>query len=446
MVVLDILRDVNGLYWNCKIRMGFSTCNYFNYVWISWIKWEDIMKQCRSCGSKLSTPFLNLGNSPISNSYLTENETHNPEIYYPLEVYYCKVCHLVQIDQFEKPENIFNSKYPYFSSYSSTWLEHCKKYAKEIVEDLRLDHDSLVVEIGSNDGYLLQYFIEIGIAVQGIDPSEETAKVAIKRGIPTEIAFFDTNFSKQADLIIANNVIAHTPNPNEFVKALKQSLKPNGTVTVEFPTVLELIDNNQFDTIYQEHYSYFSLHSIKNLFERHGLGIYHVVEIPTHGGSLRIYACHMDEDEKDVIKDISVVDTLNKEKKFGITDPRMYFRFASKVEKMKRDLLDLLISLKKINRIVVGYGAPAKGNTLLNYCGIRSDLLEYTVDVNPHKQGLFLPGTHIPIKHPNQIKIDQPDYILVLPWNIKEEIIEQLSYIKSWGGKFIILIPRVEII
>jgi SAM-dependent methyltransferase len=401
------------------------------------------MKSCRLCGSDLSTPFLNLGNSPVSNSYLTEEEIHNPEIYYPLEVYYCKECHLVQIDQFEKPENIFNSKYAYFSSYSSTWLEHCKKYAKEISEEVGLNSKSLVLEVGSNDGYLLQYFKELGIPVQGMDPSVEASLVAIKKGIPTEIEFFDTRVSVSADLIIANNVIAHTPDPNEFVKALKQSLKQNGTITVEFPTILELIKNNQFDTIYQEHYSYFSLHSIKNLFEKHGLKVFHVVELLTHGGSLRIYACHND---RDILTDISISDLLDKEEKFGITDPRMYFRFGSGVEKIKKDTLELLITLKNVKRVVVGCGAPAKGNTLLNYCGIRTDLLKYTVDVNPHKQGLFLPGTHIPIRHPDQIEIDQPDYVLVLPWNIKEEIINQLSYIRKWKGKFVILIPKVEIL
>jgi len=399
------------------------------------------MKCCRSCGYELSTPFLNLGNSPISNNYLTEGETHLPEIYYPLEVYYCPKCQLVQIDQFEKPENIFNSKYTYFSSYSSSWLKHCKQYVNEIAKEIELNSKSLVIEIGSNDGYLLQYFKEIDIPVLGIDPSEETAKVAIKKGIPTEIIFFNTNFSKQANLIIVNNVIAHTPDPNEFVKALKKCLKPSGVITVEFPSILELIKNNQFDTIYQEHYSYFSLHSIKNLFERHGLKIFDVKELPTHGGSLRIYACH---DNEKILEDINIIDILSKEKAFGILDPRMYFKFGYKAENIKRDLLDLLISLKKINRVVVGYGAPAKGNTLLNYCGIRSDLLKYTVDINPHKQGLFLPGTHIPIKCPNQIMIDQPDYVLVLPWNIQIEIVNQLSYIKSWGGKFIIPIPEVK--
>jgi SAM-dependent methyltransferase len=350
---------------------------------------------------------------------------------------------LVKIDQFEKPENIFNSKYAYFSSYSSSWLEHCKKYAKEIAMEMGLNSESLVLEVGSNDGYLLQYFKEMGIPVLGIDPSAETARVAIEKGIPTEIAFFNTDFSKRANLIIANNVIAHTPDPNGFVKALKKTLVPNGIITVEFPSVMELIKNNLFDTIYQEHYSYFSLHSIKNLFEKHGLKIFHIGEIPTHGGSFRIYARHANEN---TLLDISVVDILSKEKSFGILDPRMYFQFGSKVENIKGDLLDLLISLKKINRTVVGYGAPAKGNTLLNYCGIRSDLLKYTVDINPHKQGLFLPGTHIPIKHPDQIRIDQPDYVLVLPWNIQTEIVEQMSYIKSWGGKFIILLPTVKII
>lgn len=399
--------------------------------------------KCRSCGHGLPAPFLNLGNSPISNNYLSERETHLPEIYYPLEVYYCEQCHLVQINQFEKPENIFNSKYAYFSSYSSSWLEHCKKYAEEIVIEMGLNSKSLVLEIGSNDGYLLQYFKEMGIPVFGIDPSKETAKIAIEKGIPTEIAFFDTNFSKKADLIIANNVIAHTPNPNEFVKALKKNLKPNGIITVEFPSVMELIKNNQFDTIYQEHYSYFSLHSIRELFKKHGLKIFDVKELKTHGGSLRIYACHSKENTS---ININVIDILLKEDSFGLEDKRIYLEFAKCVEKVKRNLLDTLINLKNLNRLVVGYGAPAKGNTLLNYCGIRSDLLKYTVDANPNKQGLFLPGTHIPIKHPNQIAIDRPDYVLVLPWNIKTEIIEQMNCVESWGGRFILPIPTLEIV
>jgi 2-polyprenyl-3-methyl-5-hydroxy-6-metoxy-1,4-benzoquinol methylase len=401
------------------------------------------MKSCRSCGSKLSTPFLNLGNSPISNSYLTEEETHLPETYYPLEVYFCPECYLVQIDQFEKPENIFNSKYAYFSSYSSSWLEHCKKYVEEIVNEVGLNSKSLVVEIGSNDGYLLQYFKEMGIPVHGIDPSAETARVAIEKGIPTEIAFFNTSFSKRADLIIANNVIAHTPDPNGFVKALKTCLKPRGVVTVEFPNVMELIKNNLFDTIYQEHYSYFSFHSISKLFQRHGLKIFHVKELSTHGGSLRIYACH---GEENILEDISTADMLAKEKWFGITHPEVYLKFGQNVERAKRDILDILIIMKESGRNIVGYGAPAKGNTLLNYCGIGTDFIDYTVDINSRKQGLFLPGTHIPIKHPDQIKIDQPDYVLVLPWNIQKEIVEQLSYIKSWKGKFIILLPKVKII
>ena len=401
------------------------------------------MKHCRSCGSPLSSPFLNLGNSPVSNSYLTESETHNPETYYPLEVYYCRKCHLVQIDQFEKPENIFNSKYAYFSSYSSSWLEHCKKYAKEIAMEMGLNSESLVLEVGSNDGYLLQYFKEMGIPVLGIDPSAETARVAIEKGIPTEIAFFNTDFSKRANLIIANNVIAHTPDPNGFVKALKKCLKPRGVVTVEFPSVMEMIKNNLFDTIYQEHYSYFSLHSINELFQRHGLKIFHVEEFSTHGGSLRIHACH---NEENMLKDISVVDMMVREKEFGMVSPNIYFKFGQDVEKTKRGILDILIIMKESGRTIVGYGAPAKGNTLLNYCGIRTDFIDYTVDANPHKQGFFLPGTHIPIKHPDQIKIDQPNYVLVLPWNIQTEIVEQMSYIKSWGGKFIILLPKVKII
>lgn len=409
------------------------------------------MKSCRSCGSPLPRPFLDLGNSPLSNGYLSEGDTHVMEPYYPLECYYCPHCSLVQLDEFEAPDRIFSSNYAYFSSYSSSWLAHCKTYVAMMIGRFGYDKDSLVMEIASNDGYLLQYFKEQHIPVKGVEPAAGTAEVAIAKGIPTDITFFNTNYAKDmvaqnswADLIIGNNVLAHNPNLNDFVEGLHIALKHHGIITMEFPHLLQLIANNQFDTIYQEHYSYLSLHSVRYLFNAHQLEIFDVDELPTHGGSLRIYAKH----KADRIHEISprVAEVLEKEKRAGLLDPVAYEEFSRRVEATKRALLASLIAIKNEGKSVVGYGAPAKGNTLLNYCGIRTDFLDYTVDANPHKQNLFLPGTHIPIKHPDQIRIDKPDYILILPWNIGEEIMEQLSFVREWGGKFIIPIPDVRVI
>jgi SAM-dependent methyltransferase len=373
------------------------------------------------------------------------------EPYYPLEIYYCPHCSLVQLDEFEAPEQIFSSDYAYFSSYSSSWLAHCKAYVEMMVRRFGYNKDSFVMEIASNDGYLLQYFKEHHIPVKGVEPAKNTSEIAIAKGIPTDITFFNTGYAKDmvsrncpADLIIGNNVLAHNPNLNDFTEGLRIALKPHGVITMEFPHLLQLLENNQFDTIYQEHYSYFSLHSVWYLFNAHHLDIFDVDELPTHGGSLRIYAKH----QADQTHELSprVAGMLEKEKQAGLLDPATYEKFRVKVEATKRALIQCLISAKNKGKTVVGYGAPAKGNTLLNYCGIRTDFLEYTVDANPHKQNLFLPGTHIPIKHPDQIRIDKPDYILILPWNIKEEIMDQLAFVKTWGGKFIIPIPRVEVI
>jgi len=409
------------------------------------------MEFCRSCGSPLPKPFLDLGNSPLSNGYLSEKNIHVMEPYYPLEVYYCPHCSLVQLDVFEAPEQIFSSDYAYFSSYSSSWLSHCKAYEEMMVKRFGYNKDSFVMEIASNDGYLLQYFKEQHIPVKGVEPTKNTAEIAIAKGIPTDITFFDTAYAKNmvnrncsADLIIGNNVLAHNPNLNDFVKGLRIALNPHGVITMEFPHVLQLIENNQFDTIYQEHYSYLSLHSVRYLFNKHHLEIFDVDELPTHGGSLRIYAKHLADQTNELSPRIAGI--LDKEKQAGLLDPDAYEQFSKNVKETKRALLECLISVKNEGKTIIGYGAPAKGNTLLNYCGIRTDFLDYTVDANPHKQNLFLPGTHIPIKHPDQIRIDKPDYILILPWNIKEEIMDQLSFVKTWGGKFIIPIPRVEVI
>lgn len=409
------------------------------------------MKNCRSCGSALTTPFLVLGNSPLSNAYLLESALHVMEPYYPLEIYLCPHCFLVQLDEFEKPEEIFSSDYAYFSSYSSSWLSHCKKYVEMMIQRFQFNEESFVMEVASNDGYLLQYFKEHKIPVLGVEPAKNTADVAIAKGIPTDITFFNTTYAQEmvdhstpADLIIGNNVLAHNPNLNDFVEGLNIALSAHGVITMEFPHILSLMQNNQFDTIYHEHFSYLSLHSVRHLFNSHHLEIFDIDEWPTHGGSLRIYAKHEADTSKVVSSQVAQV--LEKERLAGLLDLRTYEEFRLKVEATKRALLQCLISAKNEGKNVVGYGAPAKGNTLLNYCGIRSDFLDYTVDANPHKQNLFLPGTHIPIKHPDQIKYDRPEYILILPWNIKNEIMEQLSYVKEWGGKFIIPIPTVEVI
>ena len=409
------------------------------------------MKFCRSCRSPLPGPFLDLGNSPLSNGYLSEEDTHVMEPYYPIECYYCPHCSLVQLDEFEAPDRIFSSDYAYFSSYSSSWLAHCKAYVAMVVKRFDYDRDSLVLEIASNDGYLLQYFKEQHIPVRGVEPAAGTAETAIAKGIPTDITFFNTGYAEamtarddRADLIIGNNVLAHNPNLNDFVEGLRIALKPHGVITMEFPHLLQLMANNQFDTIYQEHYSYLSLNSVQYLFNAHQLEIFDVDELPTHGGSLRIYAKHKTDRVQE--RSSRVAEVLDKERRAGLLDPVTYEEFSKRVRATKRALLTTLIAIKDEGKTIVGYGAPAKGNTLLNYCGIRTDFLDYTVDANPHKQNLFLPGTHIPIRHPDRIRVDRPDYILILPWNIGEEIMEQLSFASEWGGKFIIPIPEVRVI
>jgi SAM-dependent methyltransferase len=409
------------------------------------------VENCRSCSSNLEKPFLSLGNAPLSNAFLTENDMQEMEPYYPLEVYVCRNCFLVQIDEFVSARRIFSSDYAYYSSYSESWLQHCKEYAEMTVERFGLKDTSYVIEIGSNDGYLLQYYKQYGIPLLGIEPAANTAEVAIRDGIPTDIAFFNESYARKlgkssgrADLIIGNNVLAHNPNLNSFVKGLKIALKPEGIITMEFPHLLRLFEGNQFDTIYHEHYSYFSLYAVMRLFERHNLELFDVDEIGTHGGSLRIYAKHKKDKTKMITENVETV--LGSEESFGLFDLATYYDFAEKVKRIKRETLKLLINLKDERKKIVGYGAPAKGNTLLNYYGVRTDFLDYTVDRNPQKQGKYLPGTHIPIKDTVEIAGDKPDYIFILPWNIKDEIIEQMKYIRQWGGKFIVPIPEVEVV
>jgi len=409
------------------------------------------MARCRLCGNKLQHMFLSLGNSPLANLYLDESELHTTEAYYPLEVFVCDSCFLVQLEEYEAAERIFSATYAYFSSYSESWLQHCKEYTDMIVDRFFLNKHSHVLEVASNDGYLLQYFKEYGIPVRGVEPAKNTAEVARKRGIPTDVTFFNSTYAKklleydqQGDLIIGNNVLAHNPDLHDFVEGLNIALKPDGVITMEFPHLLRLMEKNQFDTIYHEHFSYFSFNVALTLFAKHDLEVFDVEEIPTHGGSLRIYAQHKEDIPKPRTQRVEKL--LEKEATAGLFDVDTYYKFGENVKLTKRLLLQCLIHLKNSGKKIVGYGAPAKGNTLLNYCGIRTDFLDYTVDRNPAKQGKYLPGTHLPIMHPDVIKQHKPDYILILPWNIKDEIMQQLGYIREWGGRFIIPIPTVTVV
>jgi SAM-dependent methyltransferase len=372
------------------------------------------------------------------------------EPFYPLDVYVCEKCFLVQLDEFEKARNIFDSEYAYFSSFSDSWLEHCRVYVDMMMKRFSIDKTWFVVELASNDGYLLQYFKKHGIPLLGIEPAENTAKEARKKGIHTEGVYFTdkyaqqlARFGKSAALIIANNVLAHNPDINDFTAGIATLLKPDGIVTVEFPHDLSMFANNEFDTIYHEHYSYLSLLTVQKLFASHGLAVFDVEELPTHGGSLRVFAKKADSAKNKVTE--SVERLIAKENAAGLFSVETYGRFRENVEKVKRELLLFLITQKKAGKTVVGYGAPAKANTLLNYCGIRTDLLKYTVDRSPHKQGKFLPGTHIPVFGPDKIRETKPDYVLILPWNIQGEIMQQMAHIREWGGKFAVAIPEMKI-
>ena len=374
----------------------------------------------------------------------------NSEKVYPLCVYVCDNCFLVQLPEFEKPENIFED-YAYFSSYSSTWLQHAENYVNMMIEKFSFDERNIVIEIASNDGYLLQFFKKKNIPILGIEPAVNVAKVAKEKGIPTITKFFSVDTAnelkkegKVADLIIGNNVLAHVPNLNDFVKGLKILLKPTGIITLEFPHILQLIQKNQFDTIYHEHFSYFSLFTAKKIFSFHGLTIFDVEEIPTHGGSLRIYVKHSESDNILINEKVGIL--LEKEKQFGLKNISTYTNFTKNVEKIKEKLQEFFITAKKSGKKIVCYGAAAKGNTMLNYCEIGNEFIDYIVDQNPHKQKLFLPGTHIPIKDPDEIRKTKPDYVVIIPWNLKEEIMEQMKYIQDWRGKFMIPIPEVSII
>jgi hypothetical protein len=407
------------------------------------------MSICRFCQTKLNKTFVDLGMSPLCESFLTYEQLNHMEPFYPLHAFVCEECFLVQLEEFVSPEEIF-SEYAYFSSYSDSWLKHAEDYVEMISKRLSLDRESHVVEVASNDGYLLQYFLDKEIPILGVEPALNVAEAAIKKGIPTITEFFGetsakalTLDGKQADLLIGNNVLAQVPDINDFVKGMKILLKANGVITMEFPHLIRLMQENQFDTIYHEHFSYFSLYSVERIFKAHGLTIFDVDQIPTHGGSLRIYACH--HDNKEIKISSRIEDLREQEIQAGINDLSFYDTFEEQVRETKRKLLEFLIDIRRQGKIIAGYGAPGKGNTLLNYCGIRGDFLEYTVDRNPYKQGRYLPGTRIPIFSPDRISETKPDFLMILPWNFKDEIMEQNAFIKEWGGQFFVPIPEVKV-
>jgi hypothetical protein len=406
--------------------------------------------QCRFCKTELKHVFIDLGNSPASNSFLSAEQLNEPEVFYPLKVYTCHNCFLVQVDEYKKSDAIFNSDYAYFSSYSKSWLAHAKKYTELMIDRFGFDQSSQVIEIASNDGYLLQYFKERNVKVLGIEPTANTAKVAIDKGIESIVDFFGVRLAteeatkgKKADLLLGNNVLAHVPDIVDFVRGMKIILNETGVITMEFPHLMQLVDNNQFDTIYHEHFSYLSFYTVKKIFEAQGLELFDVDEIPTHGGSLRIYAKHKEDSSKEI--SLNVSELLKKEEYKGIATLKYYDNFQEKAMKVKLDLLSFLLEQKKNGKKVAGYGAAAKGNTLLNYCGVKNDLIEYAVDANPHKQDKFMPASHIPVVNEDHLKNNRPDYVIILPWNLKEEVTKQLSYITDWGGRFVIPIPQLEV-
>lgn len=401
---------------------------------------------CRFCAAALTDTFVDLGMSPLSNAYLRADQLRAMEPFFPLHAWVCASCLLVQLEAFETPEAIFGD-YAYFSSFSDTWLAHAKHYADAIAQRLSLGSGSLVIEVASNDGYLLRNFRDRGIPVLGIEPARNVAAAAEKAGIPTVAEFFGTALARrlvaqgrQPDLLCGNNVLAHVPDLNDFVAGLSLLLKRGGTLTMEFPHVMRLIAEGQFDTIYHEHFSYFSLHTAERVFARHGLRVYDVDELSTHGGSLRIYADH---GLAPVGPRVAALLAAERAAELDRLEP--YLRFGATAQRVKRDLLRFLIDAREAGKVVAGYGAPAKGNTLLNYAGVRTDLLAYTVDRSPHKQGTFLPGTHIPVYAPAHIFANRPDYVLILPWNIRAEIVEQMRGIREWGGQFVVPIPRLEV-
>jgi SAM-dependent methyltransferase len=411
---------------------------------------EDLVSThaCRFCGAPLRHSFADLGSSPLANSYLRADQLDAPEPFYPLHVRVCERCFLVQLPAVESPEAIFG-EYAYFSSTSASWVEHARRYAESAVRRFGLDERSQVLEVASNDGYLLQFFRERGVPVLGIEPARNVAEAAVARGIPTHVEFFGTEAARRlvaegtrADLLVANNVLAHTPSLNDFVEAIAVVLAPDGVATLEFPHLLRLIERSEFDTIYHEHFSYFSLLVVERVFERAGLTIVDVEELPTHGGSLRVYARHAQAAGR---KSESIESVRTAEQEAGLGGIEAYAGFEARVRAAKRDLLELLVEVKREGRSVVAYGAAAKGATLLNYCGIRGDFVDYVVDRSPHKQGLFMPGVRLPIHPPERVAETRPDYLLLLAWNLREEIAQQMQFVREWGCRFVAPLPTVEV-
>jgi SAM-dependent methyltransferase len=404
---------------------------------------------CRFCGAPVEAVFADLGMSPLANSYLPPEAANSMEPFYPLGALVCGECFLVQLEEFETPERIF-SDYAYFSSYSSSWIEHARRYSEQMAERLGLGEQSHVVEIASNDGYLLQFFHERQIPVLGIEPAANVAKVALQKGIPTLVEFFGVQTASSlagassADLLLGNNVLAHVPDLNDFVAGMKILLAGDGVITMEFPHLMRLMEENQWDTIYHEHFSYFSFLTVSRVFEAHGLRLFDVEELPTHGGSLRIYGAHAEDrgkPETDAARELR-----ERERAAGFESLETYLGYGRRVERDKRQILSFLIDLKEQGLSIAGYGAPAKGNTLLNYCGVGRDFIDFTCDLNPHKQGHFLPGSHIPIRSPDAIREEKPDVVLILPWNLKDEIVAQLDFIREWGGRFAARTPELTLI
>lgn len=403
---------------------------------------------CRFCGAPLTDVFADLGMQPVANDNVPLERAGAMEPTFPLCALVCRQCFLVQLAPFQTPRPIFRDDYAYFSSYSSSWLEHSRRYTEEMIERLGLDGSSQVIELASNDGYLLQYFAQAGVPVLGVEPTANTAQVAIDKGIPTRVDFWSVETAgavavdTQADLLLGNNVLAHVPDINDFVGGMKLALKPGGVITMEFPHLLQLIELNQWDTIYHEHYSYLSFGTVERIFAAHGLRLFDVQELPTHGGSLRIFACHDDDaaDETDAARELR-----ERELQAGLGDLQTYLDYGARVVADKLQILEFLIELKHAGNAIAGYGAPAKGNTLLNYCGVGRELIEFTCDANPHKQGNVLPGTHIPVLAPEAIRERRPDIVLILPWNIKDEIMQQLSDIREWGGRFAARAPQLRL-
>jgi SAM-dependent methyltransferase len=405
--------------------------------------------RCRFCRAPLVRTFVDLGMSPLCQTHVAAHQLNDMEPFYPLHVWLCEQCLLVQLQEYVSPQAIF-TEYAYFSSYADTWLRHAKAYTELMAERFRLGAQSQVVELASNDGYLLQYFAAQGIPVLGIEPAANVARVAIEKGIPTLVKFFGEATARdlvaagtRADLLLGNNVLAHVPDLNGFVTGMKIVLKPRGVITMEFPHLARLMAENQFDTIYHEHFSYFSFLTVERVFAAHGLTLFDVDELPTHGGSLRIYARHAEHTALPVGPRVAELRAW--EEAAGFTRLDHYASFGERVHETKRRLLEFLIKAKHAGKAIVGYGAPGKGNTLLNYCGIRTDFLDYTVDRSPYKQGKYTPGTHIPIRPPEKIRESKPDYVLILPWNLKEEIMHHLSYIGEWGGQFVVPIPEPRV-